>query len=264
MGNIFRRAATDTWKQIGSFSGVFLLLAGPVLGLAVQFYYQGSLDVIGDVGPVVAGLAGLGVAVILMLLWNFAAAPYRLVCERAENAEKLNSQLAEKLAPRPDFAIKMHQAGTSTHIYPGEKRLQDTGAFLLYLEVANTGNRKSALKDWRVFTVNKDTGERIKLHPFRLYDNQSVTFGLETGDVEVTNRTFITTRSLSAIADGDFIDGYVLALCDPGIISSAKAVGVLCRDVFGNSYEAEMPLEGNQVQLIPTVSGAKTQGRKLR
>lgn len=245
------RAVADTRDQLGRWSGIFLVAAGPLLGLLAHSYLFGREDMMGEVNPIISALAGLCLAVLLLFFWNLLAAPYRIERDRADSADKLNAELLDRIKDygKPDLRLEVHQTIRSVDY----KADPSKGFFGALVTVSNIGGMPSIADNWCL----EITGDDGSSHTGELFHVESVTLG-ESNPITYKRADFISSKTAQAIAQGQKVSGLFFAFVPREVLDAKQSymMRLSATDVLGKRYVFERRLsEGETTQNVGVLPG---------
>lgn len=232
-----RRALSDTKLQMGSWSGILLLLAGPLSFLGAHYFLFGSEQMTEELNPVISGFAGLGVVVLTMLIWNFLAAPARIARDRIEGLESrvrelevLNERRAQLII---DIRFTSHGGESGLDLYP----------VLAFIYVRNKGELPTSAYDW-TFSIERKDGTIFEAPPDIADD---ITFS----DLTVRHQDFIFEKR-APIAGGAIVDGYMLLMATNAEGQKIRRFRINCFQTDGTKVSSKWStLGGEKYDKIP-------------
>jgi hypothetical protein len=238
---VFARGLKDTVHGLGKPQGIVLLIATPILGCLILGLTAGERVMNEEWMFVIAGLAAVGAMALVFLIYNTAAAPYRIARDNLAEAkdrtrrqgadiEALQHQVADLRSVRPQLELSIEGA------WYGGKRADRPNDLCLCptVRVANVGGAASAAVDWAVVLVSP-AGEPIVTYGEHV--EVTMNFAAINGpQIAVGPSELIYEKTKEPVAPGAVTSGILLAYVNEADVAEGLTGCVLtveCSDVFG-------------------------------
>lgn len=240
------RAWADTLSQLGRKSGIYLIVASPLLGLLANYILFGWADTVNELNAFIAAFAGFSLTALLLFAWNFLATPYRMERDRANGSasriletEKTLLLLGEKVAKLEDRRARL-DIEFKGMMFGGKLPEEPTIApFSVFAYLKNIGELSSVATDWHL-RFEKEDGTIFEIMPTLMHE-------VRMNGVILRPQDFLYEKTLQPIPGGGLVAGYVFTKMDRALQESSARVQLRCRQIDGRFVESEWhPIEGNE------------------
>jgi|GEM_PF-4084783 len=233
-----KSAWLDTWRQLGSASGVFLLISGPVIALLALYFLYGRNEAVEELNPFIAGFAGLGVSVFAIFIWNLLSAPYRLEKKRADQAdERIKSaelsvdDLSKRLTSVEDRRARL-ELTIGTFLHSGKlAEKPEIAPVCVFLYVKNVGELPTCAFLWGFDFLGKDG--QITSRPHDIVDR--CTFD----DITVMHDNTIYEKTMNPVPGGGIVAGFIVIMTEREFLKKQSHVRVYCTQTNETRVEGD-------------------------
>jgi hypothetical protein len=243
---IIRRAFSDTRSHLGGVSGIVVLVVCLLGGVGIHGLLFGRNAMVEQWAPAVSALATYGAVCALLLLYNFAVAPFRLERDRRLQIE---GDLAQSAAARARLEEEVERAGdqrAQIHLHVEQAFLGgETEHFPQHIvfgaaiRVSNQGRAPSALDGWRLALVDAN-GQEIPAQLIHLAGR--TVLGLVTGQAlafEESEHIYVKTHE--PVGPGQIEGGYLIGFVPkprvPADLTGCQ-IRVRCVDIHARTLSA--------------------------
>lgn len=261
---VIRKALSDTRDQLGGVSGIIMLILGLLGGVGLHGLLFGQEAMLSEWPPVLSALAAYGLLCIFFLIFNFAAAPFRI--ENDNNAElrsdlrdahsaigALKTAVAELNSEAPKIVLEV-----ASLIYGGESEsIPGKVVIACQVRAKNIGRAASILESWKIQLIPPSG---IPINAPITHLSGEISLSMMNGQaISFNSGEIIYEKTKEPITPGDLEVSFLLGFLPKDAFDSGLSgffVRVTCIDVMGTQCSVEQAMTGGHVNMsyIPQIN----------